>query len=296
MLDQDNASDYMPSVAVSNRSVTADSMVGRQMQEVKAMVFMAKQFPRDIAGSYQRIMTACERRLLAENAAYQYPRGSEKVSGPSIRLAEVIAQNWGNIDFGVVELEQKSGESTAMSYCWDLETNVRQTKIFTVKHERHTKKGVNKLTDPRDIYEMVANQGARRLRACILGVIPGDIVDKALQKCQQTLIGNNKEPLIDRLTVVLAQYDKEFSVSKEMIEKYFGYSLTAFTEHDLVQLKKIGLSIRDGMSKREDYFDIKKTEAKESASKTVDDFEEYLKSTQKDGGTDDPNQSELPLD
>jgi hypothetical protein len=260
------------------------------------MVFMAKQFPRDIAGSYQRIMTACERRLLAENAAYQYPRGSEKVSGPSIRLAEVIAQNWGNIDFGVVELEQKSGESTAMSYCWDLETNVRQTKIFTVKHERHTKKGVNKLTDPRDIYEMVANQGARRLRACILGVIPGDIVDKALQKCQQTLIGNNKEPLIDRLTVVLAQYDKEFSVSKEMIEKYFGYSLTAFTEHDLVQLKKIGLSIRDGMSKREDYFDIKKTEAKESASKTVDDFEEYLKSTQKDGGTDDPNQSELPLD
>lgn len=143
---------------------------------------------------------------------------------------------------------------------------------------------------------MVANQGARRLRACILGVIPGDIVDKALQKCQQTLIGNNKEPLIDRLTAVLAQYDKEFSVSKEMIEKYFGYKLSAFTEHDLVQLKKIGLSIRDGMSKREDYFDIKKTEAKETVSKTVDDFEEYLKSTQKDGAESDPNQSELPLD
>ena len=109
--------DYMQPTSNDNKLATVEAMNTRQMQEVKGMVFMAKQFPRDMSASYQRIMRACERKVLAENAAYQYPRGQEKVSGPSIRLAEVLAQNWGNMDFGVIELEQRPGESTAMSYC-----------------------------------------------------------------------------------------------------------------------------------------------------------------------------------
>ncbi|BBP90994.1 hypothetical protein BsIDN1_46120 [Bacillus safensis] len=43
-----------------------------------------------------------------------------------------------------------------MAYAWDLETNTRQTKIFTVKHERKAKGAITKLNDPRDIYELVA--------------------------------------------------------------------------------------------------------------------------------------------
>ena len=79
---------------------------------------------------------------------YEYPRGGTKVSGPSIRLAEAMAQNWGNIDFGITELEQKNGESQVMAYAWDLETNTRQVKIFSVPHVRGTKKGNVPLTDP----------------------------------------------------------------------------------------------------------------------------------------------------
>lgn len=299
MFENDNSSDYLPA-ATSERSVTSDSMVGRQMQEVKAMVFMAKQFPRDLSQSFQRIMTACERKLVAENSQYEYPRGSEKVSGPSVRLMEVIAQNWGNIDTGVVELEQKNGESVAMAYAWDLETNVRETKIFTVKHERHTKRGIQKLSDPRDIYELVANMGSRRRRACILGVIPGDIVEKAIEQCNKTLKGTTNEPLIDRLNKVMSQFEKEFSVSTAMIETHFGYKVSAFTENDLIKLKKIGLSIRDGMSKREDYFELGQASAatKSSSQSTVlDGFEEFLKQSEGKGGVENvgSDQGELPL-
>lgn len=275
---EENIDNYMGQ-ATDNKIATVEAMNTRQMQEVKGMVFMAKQFPRSLPDSYQRIMTACERKILAENAVYEYPRGSEKISGPSIRLAEVLAQNWGNVDFGVVELEQRPGESQAMSYAWDLETNVRQTKIFTVKHERHTKRGVTKLTDPRDIYETVANQGARRLRACILGIIPGDIVDKAMEKCQKTLLGGHTEPLIDRLNVVMTAFLKEYQVTTEMLEKHFGYNVSAFTEMDLIKLKKIGVSIRDGMAKREDYFEFGK-QTQEVKSNILDGFEEHLKQTE----------------
>ena len=62
---------------------------GRAIQEVQAAVLMARRFPRDVDVSRNRILTACQRKALAESAMYEYPRGGIKVTGPSIRLAEV---------------------------------------------------------------------------------------------------------------------------------------------------------------------------------------------------------------
>jgi anion-transporting ArsA/GET3 family ATPase len=178
------------------KTTTTEMVSTRQAQEVQAAMVVAKRFPRDEIEAYNRIMRACQRKSLAEQSCYEYPRGGQKVTGPSIRLAEALAQNWGNLDYGIIELEQKDGESQVMAYAWDLETNTRQTKIFSVPHMRVTKTGSKTLTDPRDIYELVANQGSRRLRACILGVIPGDVIDSAIDQCNLTLRTNNPEPLI----------------------------------------------------------------------------------------------------
>ena len=159
----------------------------REMAEAVGQMQMAKAFPRNVVAARDRIMNACTRPRLAETACYTYARGGTEVTGPSIRLAEMLAQNWGNITFGIRELEQKNGESTCEAFAWDMETNSRQTKVFQVPHIRYTRQGVKRLTDPRDIYELVANNGARRLRACILGVIPGDVVEEAVEACDATL-------------------------------------------------------------------------------------------------------------
>lgn len=238
------------------RNTQTEMMVSRQAQEVQAAMVIAKKFPRDEVESFNRILRACQRKRLAEGAMYEYPRGGTKVTGPSIRLAEAMAQNWGNIDFGILELEQKNGESQVMAYAWDLETNTRQTKVFSVPHVRGTKRGNVPLTDPRDIYEMVANQGARRLRACILGVIPGDVVDAAVEECQKTLVSGNTEPLIDRVRKGIKLFEDKFSVTKQMIEKYIGCKSEAFGENDMIRLNNIYRSLRDGMAKREDYFEV----------------------------------------
>jgi hypothetical protein len=174
--------------------------VSRQAQEIQAAMVIAQKFPRNQSRAFTNIMEACKRKSLAERAVYSFPRGGKSVTGPSVRLAETMARAWGNLDFGVIELEHQQGESTMMAYAWDLETNVRQTKVFTVKHIRDKKGGVSvKLEDQRDIYELTANQGARRMRACILGILPGDIVDAAVEQCDKTLAGN-EEPLIDRVS------------------------------------------------------------------------------------------------
>lgn len=231
------------------------AQASREMEEVKGQIFMAKQFPRNTMQAEARILDACKRKSLAESAIYRYPRGKQMVSGPSIRLAEVVAQNWGNISFGIKELKQENGESEVMAYAWDLETNVRQEKIFTVKHERSTKQGSYMLNDSRDIYELIANNGARRLRSCILAIIPGDIIDNAVLECEKTLANQNDRPLADRLKEALKIFKENYDVTQDMIEARFGYKVSGFTERNLIDLGGIYRSLKDGMSKVEDWFE-----------------------------------------
>lgn len=224
----------------------------REAQEVMAAMLVAQKCPRNEEAALDRILTACQRKSLAEQAVYAYPRGGTQVTGPSIRLAEAMAQNWGNVSCGLKELEQRNGESTVMAYAWDMETNFRQEKVFTVKHERHTKAGVTKLTDPRDIYELVANQGARRLRSCIVGVIPGDIVEAAVDQCEKTMTKDVK--VEEGVKKVIAAFEP-LGVTKAMIEKRVGCKIEAIVVGQLVQLRKIYKSLTDGMAQVADFFD-----------------------------------------
>ena len=234
----------------------------RALTEVQGAIILAKRFPRNQIEAMDRIIVACQRPGLAEQAVYEYARGGSAISGPSIRLAEAIAQNWGNLQFGIKELEQRNGESTVEAFCWDMETNVRQVKTFQVKHERWTRaSGRKKLEDPRDIYEQTANQGARRLRACILGIIPGDVIDSAVTECENTLKAkaDTSETALKKLVDAFA----DFKVTKEQIEKRIQRRLDTITPAQLIQLRKIYNSLKDGMSSTTDWFEqieVKKPE------------------------------------
>ena len=241
-------------------SVASAMVVSRQAQEVQAAMVVAKRFPRDEQMSMERILRACQRKSLAESAVYEYTRGGTTVTGPSIRLAECMAQNWGNIDFGFIELEQRNGESQVMAYAWDLETNTRQSKIFSVPHMRHTKNGSYPLTDPRDIYEMVANQAARRVRSCVLAVIPGDVIESAVRQCDLTLRSGNEKELPDLIEDMARTFESEFGVTREQLRAYVGKNVEAFSMADVVRLKKVYRSLKDGVI-GSDYFLQRMTES-----------------------------------
>ena len=220
----------------------------------KGAMVLAKRFPRNPIAALDNILTACQRPGLAEQALYSYARGGNEITGPSIRLAEAMAQAWGNVQFGVRELEQRGGESTVEAFAWDLETNVRQSKTFQVKHERHTKRGKYALEDARDIYELVANQGARRLRACLLGIIPGDVVEAAVAQCEETLKAK-ADITPENLKKLVASFEA-YKVTKEQIEQRIQRRLDTITPAQVVQLRKIYNSLKDGMSGPADWFDV----------------------------------------
>lgn len=271
---------------VTAQSVTTAMVTSRQAQEVQAAMIIAKRFPRDERVSCDRVLNACTRISLAEAAIYEYSRGGTTVTGPSIRLAECLAQNWGNIDFGYVELEQKNGESQVMAYAWDLETNTRQTKVFTVPHKRHTKNGDYPLTDPRDIYEMVANQASRRVRSCILAVIPGDVVDSAVKQCDLTLKTGSKTPLDERIKDMVAKF-AEYEVTADQLRQYVGKNVEAFTEADVVRLGKVYRSLKDGVVGN-DYFLTRLKEQPQPAAEAPAQDQEQPEPTQRKRRTVQP--------
>ena len=135
---------------VDDNSLMAQERSARSIAEVQSAMLLAKQFPRDETKATTRIARACARKALAKVAHYQYPKGGKTVSGPSIRLAEVLAQNWGNIETGVVELDRYNGMSKMMAYCIDLETNFRETRVWTVEHQRKSSNQIIKLSIDHD--------------------------------------------------------------------------------------------------------------------------------------------------
>ena len=225
-----------------------------------ASIYIAKSFPRNLMDVTAKMRAACSRTALAEAATYAYPRGGQTVTGPSIRLAEALASAYGNIEAGWRELSRHKDHlsgitsSECEAFCFDKESNIRRKIQFTVPHVREKKKGDEALTSERDIYELCANMASRRIRACILQVLPGFLVDEALALCEETLKNSNGgKPLADRVRDMAAKFS-ELGVTREMLEAQLEHSLEQCVHADLVKLGKTYNALRDGHARVSDVF------------------------------------------
>lgn len=247
----------MNEIMARQTSQVGEYQESKQLSEIKGKMFLARQFPRDPEQSLQNVLMECQRPKLAEAAQYEYPKGDSVVTGPSIRLVEVLARHWGNIDSGVAEIDTHSDHTVVKAYAWDLENNVSDEKTFTVQHVRTTKRGSYKLTDERDIYEMVANKAARRKRSCLLAVMPGWYVEAALDACNETLrnsVTNGKT--IEEVREAVVTAFAEFGVSPDNIAAKLSRPIDKLDPNDIVKLRHLYAAIKDGFVKAQDAFDL----------------------------------------
>jgi hypothetical protein len=250
-----------PSTMVAETAGARQNM-HREMAETQSKYMMAQHFPRNVVANMDKILNAFTRPSLAEKAQYQFARGGTDICGPSIRAAEAIAQQWGNLEFGFRELSRGVSPdgipfSEVESFCTDLENRTRRPMQFIVRHWRDTKKGGYKLTDERDVYELIANQAQRRTRACILALIPGDVVDAAMDQAAVTLktTADTSSEAMQRMQEKFS----EFGVTKEMIEKRIQRRLDTIQPAQVVSLRRIYASLNDDMSLPADWFEVGET-------------------------------------
>jgi len=258
----------------------------RAKSEIEAALQLAAARPRDQKEAMDRILTSCQRPGLAAKAKYRYNRGGTEIAGVTIDLMEVVAQNWGNLDFGFRELARfpgsggGAGESVVEAFAWDLETNVKRRVQFTVQHQERTKKGTRLILDPRDIYEWVANQAQRRVRTCLENIVPRDIYEAAGDECEKTMtthVGDMKAAIAGLLPAFAP-----FGVTKEMLEARLQRRLETISPAQVVYLRTVWTGLRDGISHPEDWFDMSLGQAKteEKAKPAAEQAKEKMRAKQ----------------
>ena len=224
----------------------------REIAEIQSALTVAQKFPRDEDKCIERIKRSCKRESLAMISEYLYARGGNDISGPSIHLLRVLAQHWRNIEYGWRVLSSNNAESTVKMYAWDLESNSKETRTVVVPHRRDTSKGSYPLRDQRDVYEHVANVAARRMRACLEGVIPNDVIESAREICQRVLI-ESADLSEESVHKIVAAF-KDLGVSKQQLETFIQRDMEKIRPAHVVRLRRIRQSIKDGMSRPGDWF------------------------------------------
>ena len=224
----------------------------REISTIQAQMIIAKSYPRDLVEVYNKVQNACGNNTLAKASTYAYAKGGTAITGPTIRLAEVLAKAYGNVKYGFEEVDSSGKDTKVRAYAFDMETNTVAERVFTVPHIRYAKGKTQELEDPREIYETIANNAQRRVRACILEIIPSDVVDYALEECTKTRTANiDKSP--EKREAMLKAF-RRYEVGKADIEQFIQRKFEAIEDNQWIRLQDIYQSLRDGVAKKEDFF------------------------------------------
>lgn len=225
---------------------------------IEGQVFMARQFPRNEDQAYQSIMRSCERFNFATGASYNYPRGGQRVIGPSIQLAQDIKRCWGNILSGVRQARDEAEFVVGEAYAWDVQTNAYVSREFQVSKYTwrkgkngsggHAVKYDNRTADEdseRTFREKFFNIGARAEREMILKLVPPDFVEDAMEACEATVAKGIKDDP-ERARKNLLRAFAKIAVTAEMLEEYLGVKPAQASPKQLADLRNIYSQINSG--------------------------------------------------
>lgn len=223
----------------------------------RAMIDMqiatAKRFPRNVQRAVNNSIAIITLDVAtAQTCNYSVPRGGKSISGPSVHLAKILAQNWGNmrIEAKVVATDEKHVTSQAVAF--DLETNL----AIKVEVKRSISGKFGRYND--DMITVTGNAGnSIALRNAILAVIPKGIVDKCYNTAKQMITGDvsDETKLIAKRKQVVDALKDTFSVTeKEILAAVGKQSINHVTPDDIITLIGIGQAIRDGDSTVEQAF------------------------------------------
>lgn len=248
----------------------------RAVAQVQAAVVVARQYPRDEQRALRAMAEACARPQLANRAFYEYRRGSERVTGSTIKLAQELARIWGNVDFGLAELslDAEHGQSEMLAYAWDLESNARFSQIVIVQHVRDKKvngvKVAERVQDQRDVYELNTSNAARRLREAIRRVVPEWFFEEAESRCRATLENPGDGLTLAQRIARMASAFERYGIDMPRLEARVGKAVSEWTGFDVGQLTIAGESLKRGDITAEDAFpQARVTGAEVAATKTT---------------------------
>ncbi len=222
--------------------------------EIDAAVTTAKMFPRSLTTFLQRAESmACVSVEVAEACEYTLPRkkqNGEKIQGPTVRLAEIVASQYGNLRIGSRITEINQTEVVAQGVAHDLETNVMWTaevrRSIVGRNGRYSQ----------DMIVMTCNAAsAVASRNAVFKAIPMAIVGPIAEKAKQVALGT-AETLKTRRDKLLGWFTAK-GIGKDRI--FAGLEVNGEEDINLEKFQELnGLwnSVREGEVTAEEAFPI----------------------------------------
>lgn len=264
-----------------------------QKAEIDSQIATAHAFPRSLAKSLTRMISMATLTVeIAESCEYALPRGDKVLNGPSIRLAEIVFSQYGNIRGGARTIYNDGKKVVGQGIVHDLETNALMTMETSRSIQQHEwipdpqnpgkrKKSGRMVTMTEDMQVVTGNASAAiAFRNAVFKVIPGAIVQTVYQKAREVARGS-LETLVVRRSKAL-DYLHALGVDDERI-----CSALVLQSVDDIDLDKLAIirgmcnRIRDNISTVEELFPkpSKKTDPAATGSRVTSAAVEALNKT-----------------
>lgn len=261
-------------VEAPNPAQLVASLDRAERANIDIQVSTAKQYPRSISRcANNAVAIATMDKDTAQSCGYALPRGGKPITGPSVHLAKIIAQQYGNLraEAKVVEITDKQVVSRGTA--WDLENNYAVS--FEVRRSIVGKNG-NRFSD--DMITVTGNAAnSIAYRNAIFGIVPKSITDKAYKAAQHLITGDlsDEEKLIKRRDGAIKHFTDTYGITEEEVIKLCGkHTVNQIQADEIALLLGFAQSLKDGDTTVEELmapFRKSKTKTKGASAKSFDE-------------------------
>lgn len=296
------------STALATTGETSATVLAEQAKaQILARYYLAKENPRDFDEVRADILKECRRPRFAEAARYSVPRGSKKneetgkweknyIKGFSIRFAEAIIRCMRNITVDTAAIYDDREKRTVRVSVTDIQGNVPYSQDVTIQKTVERKK-----TQPGDVVlrqrlnssgdtvfiveatddEILNKQNAlvsKAMRTLGLRLVPGDILDEALEEINETLSKADKADPEAAKKKLLDGFGN-VGVSVSQLKDFIGHDLSTLNPQELSELREIYSALRDGATNWREVMDGKTEQAPEQKQSPSTPVQEQSKPT-----------------
>jgi hypothetical protein len=235
---------------------------------IDMQITTAKRYPRNIERVRQNIIAiAVIDEEGAKSCGYALPRGGKTIKGPSVHLARIVAQQYGNIrvDAKITDIDQT--HVTGQATCIDLENNVG----IRVEVKRRIT-GKDKKRYDEDMITVTGNAACSiALRNAIFSVVPKPLVDAGYRAAQQKMLGDvsDEGKFLAKRKQTLDWFLKNYGVRESDILSVLQLrEVTEIQMEELTTLIGLAQAIKDGDTTVEQAFGIGDDKKKNTAADT----------------------------
>lgn len=212
---------------------------------IDVQVSTAHAYPRSISRCINNsIAIATMDTETAQSCGYALPRKGKHITGRSVHLAKIIAQQYGNLRAEAKVVNVTPTQVVSRGTAWDLENNY--AVAFEVRRSIMGRDG--RYND--DMIAVTGNAAnAIAYRNAIFALVPRAISEKVYRAAQRLITGDlsDEDKIVKRRQMAVQHFNDEYGITEEELIKLCGkQTINQLRVKEITLLVGIAQSLKDG--------------------------------------------------